>query len=199
MISNSLKERFNTPTINLIIWPDEFIVFCNNLELYSHCPLEQPKETEKPDGDFSYPLGIVRGKSYGLPDILVRFVHYSSFDDAKKKWEERFKRVNYNNIFVLMELGTYATERIMDKFEALPYPNKVFMSMFPKSERWPHNYKFSFYTDELYTEGNIYNSFNIGLAQYRWLDEFDYTTWLNTGQIQTDESIREYIHKQCLN
>lgn len=196
VISNSFDERFNSPTVNLIIFPDEFIIFCENLKEYSTCPLEEPLEHEKPEGSFSYPLGIIRGEQNGLPDIIVRFVHYSSFDEAKKKWEERFKRVNYDNIFILMEVGIYATERIMDKFESLSYTNKVFISMFSKSERWPHNYTFSFYDKDVYVEGNIYNSFNRGLAQYRWLDEFDYTTWLNTGKIKSDEKIKTIIYKK---
>lgn len=196
VISNSLGERFNSPTVNLIIFPDEFIVFCNNLKKYSTCPMEEPLEHEKPEGTFPYPLGIIRGKQNGLPDIIIRFVHYISFDDAKKKWEERFKRVNYDNIFILMELGVFATERIMDKFESLPYSNKVHISVIPQSERWPHNYTFSFYSKELYVEGNVYNSFNIGLAEYRWLDEFDYTTWINTGVIQSDEKMKAIISKK---
>lgn len=196
VISNSLGERFNSPTVNLIIFPDEFIVFCKNLKKYSTCPVEEPLEHEKPKGSFSYPLGIIRGKQKGLPDIIVRFVHYRSFDEAKKKWEERFKRVNYGNLFFLMEMGTFATESIMDKFESLPYLNKVYISFFPKSERWPHNFTFSYYTKEVYVEGNVYNSFYRGLAEYRWLDEFDYTTWLNTGVIQADERMKAIISKE---
>lgn len=196
VISNSLGERFNSPTVNLIIFPDEFIVFCNNLKKYSTCPLEEPLEHERPNGSYSYPLGIIRGKQKGLPDIIVRFVHYRSFEEAKKKWGERFKRVNYENIYILMEQGTFATERIMDKFEELPYSKKVHISTVPQSDRWPHNYTFSFYSKEVYVEGNVYNSFNLGLAEYRWLDEFDYTTWINTGVIQSDEKMKAIISKR---
>lgn len=196
VISNSLKERFNSPTINLVIYPDEFIVFCNHLREYSKCLLEQPTKSEIKDFPEPYPVGIVRGGDYNLPDIPVRFMHYHSFEQAKAKWEERFKRINYNNIFILMEHGMNASKRIMDKFESLPFENKVFLSCYPQNERWPHNYNFSYYTKELYKEANIYYSFNVGVAQYRWLDEFDYTAWLNTGIIQADTIMKKQIEKQ---
>ena len=196
VISNSLKERFNSPTVNLIIWPDEFIVFCNHLKEYAQCPLKRINEQETNERFVPYPLGKIQGRNYGLPDIVVRFVHYNSFEEAKQKWEERFNRINYNNIFFIMEHGMNASERIMDKFEAIPYSNKVFLSSFSKSERWPHNFNFSFYTNELYEEANVYNTINFGLGQYRWLDEFDYITWLNICKIQTDTRVKKKIQTQ---
>lgn len=196
VISNSLKERFNSPTINLIIWPDEFITFCNHLRDYSRCPLVKIASNESREPAVSYPLGIIRGTDYGLPDIVVRFVHYKSFDEAKQKWEERYKRINYDNIFIIMEHGMNASERTMDRFEELPYSNKVFLSSNESNERWPHNFNFSFYTNELYIEANVYNAFYYGMAQYRWLDEFDYITWLNSGKIHIDNKMKELIHNQ---
>lgn len=196
VISNSVKERFNSPTVNLIIWPDEFINFCNHLEEYSRCPLERMATNKSQEPNVSYPLGIIRGATYGLSDIVVRFVHYKSFDEAKQKWEERYKRINYENLFIIMEHGMNASDRIMDKFEQLPYLNKVFLSCNKSSERWPHNFDFSFYTNELYVEANVYNSFYYGMAQYRWLDEFDYIAWLNSGKIQIDDRMKRIIHNQ---
>lgn len=196
VISNSLKERFNSPTVNLIIDLDDYLVFCQHLYNYSMCPLEQPNETETKDYKTPYPIGILRGGRFNLPDIAVRFIHYRSFDEAKEKWESRFKRVNYNNLFFVMEKGLYVSESIIDKFSALPYRNKVCLTERSDPIRWPNNYCFSYYTKELYVVGNVYNPINIGLAQYRWLDEFDYTTWLNNGKIQSNENMKKLIEKK---
>lgn len=196
VISNSLKERFNSPTVNLIIDLDDYLVFCQHLYNYSMCPLEQPNETETKDYKTPYPIGILRGGRFNLPDIAVRFIHYRSFDEAKAKWESRFKRVNYNNLFFVMEKGLYVSESIIDKFSALPYRNKVCLTERSDPIRWPNNYCFSYYTKELYVVGNVYNPINIGLAQYRWLDEFDYTTWLNNGKIQSNKNMKKLIEKK---
>ena len=196
VIYNALGERFNSPTINLVIWEEEFLTFCNNLRKYSQCSIQELAPIESGINYVSYPVGLLKGKEYNLPDITVRFVHYHSFEEAKQKWESRFKRVNYNNIFIIMERGMNPNEVIMDEFESLPYKNKVFLSSITQSERWPHNYNFSFYTEDRYVEGNIYNMFNIGVYQYRWLDEFDYVTWLNSGIIQTDRYISRHIKRK---
>ena len=198
VISNYLKERFNSPTVNLIIDLDDFIVFCNHLKDYSECPLEQTEATTNNEDQVSCPVGIIRGENYHLPDISVHFVHYKTFEEAKAKWESRFKRINYDNLFIVMEKGMYVTDDILDKFYALPYKNKVCLTERYDPERWPNNFILSYYTKELHVVGNVYNSLNIGLAQYRWLDEFDYVTWLNSGTIQSNDTIKEYIHTHCI-
>lgn len=194
VISNSVKERFNSPTINLMIDLDDFIVFCNHLKEYSKCPLELPNEIERVAYQVSYPVGIIRGEEFHLPDIPVRFIHYHTFEEAKTKWEERFERINYDNLFIVMDKGMYVAEDILDRFTSLPYDYKVCFSERNDFNRWPYNFCFSYYTEKLYNVGNVYNSFNVGLAQYRWLDEFDYVTWLNSGQIQCDDYIKDYIN-----
>ena len=194
VISNSLKERFNSPTVNLMIDLENFIDFCNHLSEYSKCPVEQTDGITINEEMVSYPVGIIRGKEYNLPDIPIRFVHYQSFEEAKAKWESRFRRIYYDNLFIVMEKGMYVTDDILDKFYALPYKNKVCLTERYDPERWPNNFILSYYTKELYVVGNVYNSLNIGLAQYRWLDEFDYVTWLNSGIIQSNETIKKYIY-----
>lgn len=55
-------------------------------------------------------------------DILLHFNHYFSFDEARECWEKRKKRINWENIFVMMytEREDYAEE-----FAKLPYTKKV--------------------------------------------------------------------------
>ena len=184
VISNSLGEQFRSPTVNLVIHENEFITFVENLKEYSTCEIEKPNESEiEQYKNFKYPVGILRGKN-NLPDIPLFFVHYGSFDDAVKKWHDRFNRINYDDLYILMDRGMDASDELLDKFNSLPFKNKVFFTHKQDSQRWKNNFTFSFYNKEKYKNGCLYSSFKRGLAEYRCLDEFDYTEWLNNGKIQ---------------
>ena len=37
-----------------------------------------------------------------LDDIEIHFNHYISFEEAKNKWDERKRRINYDNIYIVM-------------------------------------------------------------------------------------------------
>ena len=49
-------------------------------------------------------------------------VHYSDFDEAVRKWNERKQRVNWYNIFTTMFTED---ENFLQEFDALPYGKKV--------------------------------------------------------------------------
>lgn len=183
VMTHCVGERFRSPTVNLIIHEVHFLLFCQHLREYSKCPVEKPTPEEaKKFAAISYPVGILRGGE--LPDIDLYFVHYKSFEEAKAKWEERFTRVNYEDIFILMDRGMDADDRILDAFHALPYEHKVFFTHKEDPARWPCNFRFSYYTPECFKSGYIYNMVRKGLAQYRVLDEFDFVHWLNCGEIR---------------
>lgn len=188
VITHNLGEQFRSPTVNLIIYEDQFMTFCRNLKAYSECPVEKPEgeESEQFKG-FSYPVGILRGASKNLPDIYLFFVHYKTFEDAREKWISRFARVNYDDIFVLMDRGMDAKDEILDEFYSLPYEHKVFLTDKADPERWKYNFKFSYYEKDKYVAGCLYKHLNKGIKQYLWLDEFDYLKWINTGEISSTD------------
>ena len=188
VITHNVGEQFRSPTVNLIIYEDQFLVFCLHLKEYSSCPVEQPTDAEVPQfASFTYPVGILRGASAGLPDINLLFVHYKTFEEAKEKWDARFRRVNYDDIFVIMDRGMDAKDEILDAFYQLPYEHKVFFSHKEDSKRWPNNFCFSFYTPEKYESGCLYYNKWAGIEAHHWMDEFDYVRWLNDGSIQSTD------------
>lgn len=183
VISNSLGEQQRSPTVNLVIYEEEFLTFCQNLKHYANCPLEIPLEAEKQDfANVNYPIGIVRGGK--LPDIHVYFVHYGSFSEAKEKWVKRFARVNYEKLYFLMDRGMDARDDILDAFHALPCQNKVFFTHKEDKSRWPNTFRFHYYNETDYKNAYMYQPIRRGLLEYRILDEFDYVQWLNDGTIQ---------------
>ncbi len=188
VITHNVGEQFRSPTVNLIIYEEQFLTFCRHLKEYSTCPVEKPTPEEALQFEsFTYPIGILRGASVGLPDINLLFVHYKSFEEAKEKWKSRFRRVNYDDIFIIMDRGMDARDEILDAFYQLPFEHKVFFTHKEDPERWPNNFCFSFYTPEKYVSGCLYYNKWEGTEVHHWMDEFDYVHWLNEGTIQNTD------------
>ena len=93
VVSHELGLRFNSPTVNLWFTPKEFIKFLSQLEHYLYdCKIEMD---EKNSEKYGYPVGK-------LEDIHVYFTHYETFELAKQKWIERLKRLNMDNLYIIM-------------------------------------------------------------------------------------------------
>lgn len=113
VLTSDLGVRFNSPFVNLWIYPGDFIKMLENLNSYlNHDLLESKNEP------YSYPVGV-------LDDIKLYFMHYGSFDEAKEKWDRRKKRINYNNLFIMFTDRDGCTEEQLKRFDSLPYKNKV--------------------------------------------------------------------------
>lgn len=165
VIYSDFKQRFDSPTINLFIMPNDFIKFCQNLEYYMECELH-----EVLDSSFSYPIGILDN------EIKIYFMHYSSFDEAKKKWDTRKKRINYNNIFFMMtDRDGCSYQNIID-FDSLKYKNKIIFT----SKKY-ENIKSSIFCDEFQNDNEVGILTNYrNLKGERIYDRyFDVVRWLN--------------------
>lgn len=164
VIYSDLKQKFNSPTINLFILPEQFIKLCKNLKFYMTCDLVECNINHK------YPVGILN------QEIYLHFVHYHSFEEAKSKWDERKKRINYDNLYFMMTDRDGCTEEIIKEFDQLPYKNKVIFT----SNQYPQ-YKSTIFCDEYVNEkevGVLTNFRNI--AGERLYDRyFDIVGWLN--------------------
>lgn len=191
VITHAVGEQFRSPTVNLIVADNAFLFFCEHVREYADCPIEQPTEEElRILPKASFPIGVLRGKE-DLPDIPIFFMHFKTFAQAKEKWEIRYKRINYDNICIMMDCKMHATKKFLDEFEKLPFERKVVFSHYDDSERWPSNFHYSFYTKERHGDGVLYRKIKRGLLEYQWMDEFDFITWLNNGTIQKSDLIVE--------
>lgn len=186
VMTHNVGEQFRSPTVNLIIFEDQFLTFCRHLKEYSACSIEKPTAEEQVQFEqYSYPVGILRGEPVGLPDITLYLVHYRSVEEAKEKWEARYRRLNYDDLYIVMDRGIEAREEILDEFHALPFAHKVIFSQFDDPERWPCNFHPSFYNQHDWVNGAMYKNIQKGIFRYHWMDEFDYIQWLNDGTIQS--------------
>ena len=127
VLYHQLNAQFLSPTINLFFTLNAFNYFCLYLEDYLNADLEESKE-EKVD----YPVGLLKPKKDSKVDkiLKVHFMHYESFDNAFQKWEERKKRINFNNIYVISSCA-YPHEienlnpQIIDDWNKIKYPKVI--------------------------------------------------------------------------
>ena len=162
---HDLGLRFYSPTINLFFKADDFIRFAENLEHYLSL------EVKEISSDLPYPVGMIG-------DVTLYFMHYKTFDDAKEKWEERTKRVNYDNLFFVMTEKEECSLPAIESFAGLEYSNKVLFTHVPMPEIDCAYYIAGFEND---TELGVVTDLKHGLWQRRYIDDFDYVRFLNTG------------------
>ena len=167
-----MKLKFLSPTINLSFDMNDYVKMLENLRWY----MEQPILPYN-DDRFDFPTGK-------LGDIEIRFNHYNSFDEAVKKWEERKKRINWDNLFILGIDGDNCTYDSIKRFDQLPYENKVIFTHLPYPE-----FKSSYYISGFEHENGVgvLLYFKNTLFIRRYLDDFDYISFLNGDRIKRKE------------
>lgn len=161
-----MKLKFMSPTINLSFDMNDYVKMLEHLEWYMKQPIKKYE-----DARFDYPTGM-------LGDIEIRFNHYKTFEEGVKKWEERKKRINWDNLFILGIDGDDCTYESIQRFDALPYKNKVIFTHKPYLE----------FNSAYYIKG-FEEKKQVGVLLYfkdqfwvrRYLDDFDYVTFLNEG------------------
>lgn len=169
IIYHDLGLRFQSPTINLDIPADNFLILCEHLEEYLSLPIASIDRSE------SCPVGVIHGQ-YG--DVRINFRHYKTFAEGVAKWEERKARIHWDNIFIILEDQSCSAD-IAARFEQLPFAHKVLFS----AVQSPHSVcmPLEFY-GSLYHWGKIleYPTNSI----HRYLERLDYVAFLNDEGIK---------------
>ena len=159
-----MKLKFLSPTINLSFDMNEYVKMLENLRWYMKQPI-LPYE----DNRFEFPTGK-------LADIEIRFNHYNTFDEAVAKWEERKKRIEWDNLFILGIDGDNCSYKTMQRFDQLPYKNKVIFTHIPYPEIESSYYIPGFESEE---GVGVLLDFKKQFWVRRYLDDFDYVSFLN--------------------
>ncbi len=167
---------FNSPTINLYFATlEQFYLFCKNIKQYSeYGKLTKADKVEKKADFPNAPIGLLKCKN--LPSLEIHFLHYRTFDEAKDKWIERTKRINYKKIFVVIEAVDENAEKL-EIFKKLNYPvvaftNKDIDLSFAKNMKFYKKYG----ADEKHPILKLVNIFGKrGYDSYNFVDEiFNY-------------------------
>ena len=166
-ICKDLKVRMNSPTRNFYFNAEDYIKLCQNLEYYLGLPLTD----DTSDDEFPYLTAL-------CGDIRLFLVHFNTVEQAQGEWERRKTRVNYNNLFFIMNDRNGCTDKELKAFDELPYLNKVCFT----------HIKYPEYKSTVYIPGSENRDCLKSLMEYihcwwvkRYYDYFDYVDWLNKG------------------
>lgn len=134
--------------------------------------MKEAKLIEDTSKVFNYPVGILGD---GRKKITLYFQHYQTFKQAKEKWNDRKKRVNFSNLFVIMTDRDGTDENILKQFDQLPFKNKVILT----GKEHP-KIKSSLYIPNCLDDNQLGDVFHKNfLTGKSKLDEFDFVGFLN--------------------
>ena len=164
VISHELGQRFNSPTVNLFMSSEDYIKFLTRLTYYISVPIEEISS------DKDYPVGIV-------DDIIIYFMHYTTFQKAVEKWNTRTKRLKMDNLYVILVEQSDCTENIVKSFCNLPYKHKIVLS----TKSFPNCHCVNPISNCEAKFGGLIDicKYKSKFTGKRWLDEFDYVRFLN--------------------
>lgn len=165
-ISHDLGLRFNSPFVNLRLNAKNFLLLLKDFDYYMNCELKFLDNV-----DNSYPVGDLGG-------LIIHFVHYENKEIALQKWNDRKKRINKENLFVLFADRYGCSYEIMKEFDELPYKNKILFT-----NKKNTGLKSCFYIKGFEGEESvgICSEFMKEKPWLRYLDQFDYVKWFNEG------------------
>lgn len=162
-IYHDLGMKFYSPTINLWMSESDFLKLINDLNTYLS---DQLVFQENGGG---YPIAKLR-------DITIHFLHYKTENDAAEKWYSRCKRVDYNNIYVIM-CDLELTEKEFLEFQNLTSAKKKIMfTTNPDRAKYKDVFFIKEYAANSYVRKYAVNRLN----GYRDFERFwDFIGWLN--------------------
>lgn len=161
-----LGLKFQSPFINLYMDNDDFLTAMENFDEFINGDIIEDTNSGK-----SYPVGI------GYGGCKIHFMHYKSFEDGIKKWNERKARINKDNMAIWLtnyKSTNYNGGGIIKRFNKLPFENKLVFSGHKINEPnvvWLKGY------NKVENKQNIFRTKNI--FGKRWIDQFDYIEYLN--------------------
>lgn len=120
ILYHDLGLQFRSPTVNMFMRAVDFTKFCENLEYYLSIDEMKACTDKGVIGERQYPIAY-------LDDLMLFLVHYKSVTEAQDKWNERKKRINFDNIVIINTDREGMTEELKDRYEALPYKKVMFV------------------------------------------------------------------------
>lgn len=176
MISHELGLQFKSPTINCAFFvPEEFNVFVSNIDYYVNQPIDFISS------DYKYPVGVLRSE---LGDVTIHFIHYSTEDEVRKKWYDRAKRLDLDNLFVLVD-GDNCPEEDVEEFDRLNLKHKAIITM----KDYSGLESVFVIKNPKYCQGDLLKTKLCGDALH-WFELFDYVHFFNTGKIRSSRIFR---------
>lgn len=118
---------YTSPTIGTGFFAEDYIKFISNLRYYLEMNLEMITAQDSVHYNEIRKHAIeFQTCPYGrLGDVELRFGHYSTPNEAYKKWCKRRDRMNYDNLIVKMSEHNGCTYEILKQFDNLSFEKKI--------------------------------------------------------------------------
>jgi len=120
------KRPYNSPFVGLFLYAPCYMKLLSDFDYYMDKKLEFVDATKYPDLPKIYPVGV-------LGDIEIHFPHYTTEEEAEKKWKRRTLRMkeetNKDNYFFKFSDGAGATADDFESFHKLPFKNRLSISI----------------------------------------------------------------------
>lgn len=163
-IYNNLNIKFLSPTINLWFSESDFLKLALKPKYYMEQELLFIDDSEK-----SYPVAMI-------DDVKINFLHFKTKEEAEQKWNERKKRIDYDNLYIIMcDLDLNDEEFI--KFQKINNcKRKIMFTTDPQRAQYKDVMQIKIYKEYSYVRNYAVNRLN----GYRDFELFwDYVNWLN--------------------
>ena len=173
VIYSELGLKFHSPLINMFFYPKDYIKFLKNPKKYIYGEV-----LLKSQNQFNYLVVLIE-------DIEIHCVHFHSFEEIVQKWESRSKRINWDNIKVIMSERDGCTFDDLIEFDNLPYKDKVVFV-----HRNMPEIKSSIYIEDIDLngeDGHMVKPLTDYLGKFtgkRIIDKWDYVKFINYGEIK---------------
>ncbi len=164
IIAHDLGLPFNSPLVNAGMYPQYYIKFLKNIQHYLDTPLVRIEDDK--DGWFTAQCD----------DIQILLGHVKTYEEALENWERRKKRFNPDNMYVVFCDKMGCTYDMIKEFDSLPIKHKVIFTHKPYPE-----FKSAYYIKGFENDGEVgvLSDWKPGFLKRRWLDAFDYVSFLN--------------------
>jgi uncharacterized protein (DUF1919 family) len=163
----STNRPYNTPTVGLYFFAEDYIKFIENIDAYLNEELKFIKksrfeESHKEQQSHGYPIGLLSN------NLEIHFLHYKNENEAKTKWNRRKARVNKAKMLIIMNDQNRFENELMNRFDKISSP-KVFLS---SKQREGENVKIISYYEDKQFVGDMYND------KLKCFKDFDLVAWI---------------------
>lgn len=175
-IMQDIGMQYNTPTLGLYFWSEDYIEFLQHLEFYlKEAKITFVEKSKYPLGNERrskwnhwYPIGLLNKK------VEIHFLHYYTEKEAAEKWYRRATRVNMSKLLIIGMEQNLCQEKDIYTFDQLPYKNKYFFST--KNIQTKSN----IFITEFAKMGEVGDPYKMGHIFYKYLTERMYSN-INTN------------------
>ena len=122
---------YQTPTVGMYFYADEYIKFLSNLPYYLSCPLEKMSFQESKYQEILLKKGQENKLLARLDDVEIVLLHFPDWAEAKEKWDRRVQRINFDNIIVKFSRQNLCSDEHFAAFCNLPFEKKIFFDNKP--------------------------------------------------------------------